>query len=87
MGEQNTMTNPRFMWNSVDGGENLFIKDREAESDKKIHIKIIDGKYEFKEFMDTVNELSSEIERLEKIIQLANYQLKVQDRILKECGE
>ena len=36
---------------------------------------------------DTINKQQSEIERLQKIIDLTQYQLKVQDRILKEVGE
>ena len=36
---------------------------------------------------DTINKQQAEIERLQKIIDLTQYQLKVQDRILKEVGE
>ena len=50
----------RFMWNSLDGGDNLFIKDKESTSDKLIHIKIFDGKYEFAEMMKKINELAEE---------------------------
>lgn len=34
-----------------------------------------------------IEEQQAEIERLQKIIDLTQYQLKVQDRILKEVGE
>ena len=54
----------RFMWNSLDGGDNLFIKDKESTSDKLIHIKIFDGKYEFAEMMKKINELAEENEQL-----------------------
>lgn len=36
---------------------------------------------------DENKQLRKEIERLQKIIDLTSYQLKVQDRILKEVGE
>lgn len=39
------------------------------------------------EQQDTINKQQAEIERLQKIIDLTQYQLKVQDRILKEVGE
>ena len=39
------------------------------------------------EQQDTINKQQAEIERLQKIIDLTSYQLKVQDRILKEVGE
>lgn len=39
------------------------------------------------EVVGKLNEQQAEIERLQKIIDLTNYQLKVQDRILKEVGE
>ena len=39
------------------------------------------------EVIDTLNNQQAEIERLQKIIDLTQYQLKVQDRILKEVGE
>ena len=58
------MSEQQFLWNSLDGGENVFIKER--GSDKIIHIKIIEGKYEFVEFMKKVNAQQAEIERLEE---------------------
>lgn len=60
------MSENRFMWCSVDGGENVFIKDKESESDKTIDIKITDGKYEFVELMKTINELNDENEQLKE---------------------
>ena len=39
------------------------------------------------EVISKLNEQQAEIERLQKIIDLTSYQLKVQDRILKEVGE
>lgn len=39
------------------------------------------------DLFDRINELEKENERLQKIIDLITYQLKVQDRILKELGE
>lgn len=60
------MSEQRFLWNSLDGGENVFIKER--GSDKIIHIKIIEGKYEFVAFMEKVNEQQSTIIRLQEII-------------------
>ena len=51
------MSEQQFLWNSLDGGENVFIKER--GSDKIIHIKIIEGKYEFVDFMEKVNEQQS----------------------------
>ena len=36
---------------------------------------------------EVLSEQQAEIERLQKIIDLTQYQLKVQDRILKEVGE
>ena len=39
------------------------------------------------EVINMLNEQQAEIERLQKIIDLTQYQLKVQDRILKEVGE
>ena len=39
------------------------------------------------EVINMLNEQQAEIERLQKIIDLTHYQLKVQDRILKEVGE
>ena len=39
------------------------------------------------EVVGKLNEQQAEIERLQKIIDLTSYQLKVQDRILKEVGE
>ena len=56
------MSEQQFLWNSLDGGENVFIKER--GSDKTIHIKIIEGKYEFVDFMEKVNEQQAEIEQL-----------------------
>ena len=56
------MSEQRFLWNSLDGGENVFIKER--GSDKIIHIKIIEGKHEFVDFMKKVNGQQAEIERL-----------------------
>lgn len=57
------MSEQQFLWNSLDGGENVFIKER--GSDKIIHIKIIEGKHEFVEFMEKVNAQQAEIEMLE----------------------
>ena len=39
------------------------------------------------DLFDRINELEKENERLQKIIDLITYQLKVQDRILTELGE
>ena len=58
------MSEQQFLWNSLDGGENVFIKER--GSDKIIHIKIIEGKHEFVAFMKKVNGQQAEIERLNK---------------------
>ena len=64
-----SMSEQQFLWNSLDGGENVFIKER--ESDKNIHIKIIEGKHEFVDFMKKVNDQQDTIitlkRRLEKI--------------------
>ena len=54
------MSEQQFLWNSLDGGENVFIKER--GSDKSIHIKIIEGKYEFVDFMKKVNEQQATID-------------------------
>ncbi len=62
------MSEQQFLWNSLDGGENLFIKER--GSDKIIHIKIIEGKHEFVEFMEKVNVQQAEIERLKEQLSL-----------------
>ena len=43
--------------------------------------------YSRRELERKVDEQQAEIERLQKIIDLTQYQLKVQDRILKEVGE
>jgi hypothetical protein len=58
------MSEQQFLWNSLDGGENVFIKER--GSDKSIHIKIIEGKYEFVDFMKKVNEQQATISQLEE---------------------
>lgn len=58
------MSEQQFLWNSLDGGENVFIKER--GSDKIIHIKIIEGKYEFVDFMKKVNEQQATISQLEE---------------------
>ena len=60
------MSEQQFLWNSLDGGENVFIKER--GSDKIIHIKIIEGKHEFVDFMKKVNGQQAEIERLKKAL-------------------
>ena len=60
------MSEQQFLWNSIDGGENVFIKER--GSDKIIHIKIIEGKHEFVDFMKKVNGQQAEIERLKKAL-------------------
>jgi len=57
------MSEQQFLWNSLDGGENVFIKER--GSDKIIHIKIIEGKHEFVDFMKKVNEQQELIEELQ----------------------
>lgn len=43
--------------------------------------------YNLHELIDILMKQQAEIERLQKIIDLTQYQLKVQDRILKEVGE
>ena len=58
------MSEQQFLWNSLDGGENVFIKER--GSDKIIHIKIIEGKHEFVDFMKKVNGQQADIERLKE---------------------
>lgn len=40
-----------------------------------------------REVVGVLNEQQAEIERLQKIIDLTNYQLKVQDRIIQEMEE
>ena len=60
------MSEQQFLWNSLDGGENVFIKER--GSDKIIHIKIIEGKHEFVDFMKKVNGQQAEIEMLKKAL-------------------
>ena len=55
------MSEQQFLWNSLDGGENVFIKER--GSDKIIHIRIIEGKHKFVDFMKKVNEQHSIIRR------------------------
>ena len=57
------MSEQQFLWNSLDGGENVFIKER--GSDKIIHIKIIEGKHEFVDFMKKINEQQELIEELQ----------------------
>ena len=57
------MSEQQFLWNSLDGGENVFIKER--GSDKIIHIKIMEGKHEFVDFMKKVNEQQELIEELQ----------------------
>jgi len=75
------MSEKRFMWNSVDGGDNLFIKDKKSESDKLIHIKLIDGKHEFVELMKTVNDLEDKIIELEKNFEdLVNWSTEISKR-------
>lgn len=60
------MSEQQFLWNSLDGGENVFIK--EGGSDKIIHIKIMEGKHEFVDFMKKVNEQQAIIRRDEMSI-------------------
>lgn len=51
-------------------------------------VKDENGKeYNLHELIDILMKQQAEIERLQKIIDLTQYQLKVQDRILKEVGE
>ena len=70
------MSEQQFLWNSLDGGENVFIKER--GSDKIIHIKIIEGKHEFVDFMKKVNGQQAEIERLNQETEVRECQF---------CGE
>ena len=72
------MSEQQFLWNSLDGGENVFIKER--GSDKIIHIKIIEGKHEFVAFMKKVNAQQAEIEKLEE-----NEETEVRE--CQFCGE
>lgn len=73
----------RFIYNSVTGKENIHLQDRETEEILIVDLK----KGDFVEFVKTINELADTCEILKKALKLAEYQLKVQDRILKEMGE
>ena len=68
------MSEQQFLWNSLDGGENVFIKER--GSDKIIHIKIIEGKHEFVDFMKKVNEQQAEIDYLKDMITAMKLDIK-----------
>lgn len=69
------MSEQQFLWNSLDGGENVFIKER--GSDKTIRIKIIEGKYEFVDFMKKVNEQQTTINKLREILAEAEDMIEV----------
>ena len=75
------------MWCSVDGGENVFIKDKESESDKAIDIKITDGKYEFVELMKTINELNDENEQLRQSKEILQQEIGDTQKILEMLSE
>lgn len=69
------MSEQQFLWNSLDGGENVFIK--EGGSDKIIHIKIIEGKHNFVDFMKKVNEQQDTINKLREILAEAEDMIEV----------
>ena len=70
--------------------EKRFVKDHSylVNYDKYCILDKVQHKHLYlDEVVDMLNEQQAEIERLQKIIDLTSYQLKVQDRILKEVGE
>ena len=79
------MSEQQFLWNSLDGGENVLIKER--GSDKSIHIKIIEGKYEFVDFMKKVNELQATIDNQEQRIKILQQEINDTQAILEMQSE
>lgn len=79
------MSEQQFLWNSLDGGENVFIKER--GSDKSIHIKIIEGKHEFVDFMKKVNEQQATINNQEQKIKILQQEIKDTQAILEMLTE
>ena len=79
------MSEQQFLWNSLDGGENVLIKER--GSDKSIHIKIIEGKYEFVDFMKKVNEQQATIDNQEQRIKILQQEINDTQAILDMQSE
>ena len=79
------MSEQQFLWNSLDGGENVFIKER--GSDKTIHIKIIEGKNEFVDFMKKVNEQQATIDNQEQRIKILQQEINDTQAILEMQSE
>ena len=79
------MSEQQFLWNSLDGGENVFIKER--GSDKTIHIKIIEGKNEFVDFMKKVNEQQATINNQEQKIKILQQEINDTQEILEMLTE
>jgi len=79
------MSEQQFLWNSLDGGENVLIKER--GSDKSIHIKIIEGKYEFVDFMKKVNEQQATIDNQEQRIKILQQEINDTQAILEMQSE
>ena len=79
------MSEQQFLWNSLDGGENVFIKER--GSDKSIHIKIIEGKNEFVDFMKKVNEQQATIDNQEQRIKILQQEINDTQAILEMQSE
>ena len=83
------MSEKRFVLDKLEKGNAILsVKITDSISDNDYFIMTKDF-YEddIDEIVDLLNEQQAEIERLQKIIDLTRYQLKVQDRILKEVGE
>ena len=79
------MSEQQFLWNSLDGGENVLIKER--GSDKTIHIKIIEGKNEFVDFMKKVNEQQATIDNQEQRIKILQQEINDTQAILEMQSE
>ena len=79
------MSEQQFLWNSLDGGENVFIKER--GSDKIIHIKIMEGKHEFVDFMKKVNEQQATIDNQEQRIKILQQEINDTQAILEMQSE
>ena len=79
------MSEKRYKRFYVSESENqLTIYDNEGLDD---YYHLGNDERDVKGICNLLNEQQAEIERLQKIIDLTNYQLKVQDRIIQEMEE
>lgn len=79
------MSEKRYKRFYVSESENqLFIYDNEGLDD---YYHLGNDERDVKGICKLLNEQQAEIERLQKIIDLTNYQLKVQDRIIQKMEE